>query len=339
MRLSDIDYVLPERLIAQEPIEPRDHARLLVDRGDSRRDHLHVFDIIDEFRPGDVMVVNHTRVMNARLHLVRATGGAVEVLMLRPVEGTTTWEALVRPGGKVKPGEVLSRTGGQGIVRMVGRATDGDTFVVEPLVGDIVGTMREIGEAPLPPYITTRLADSARYQTVYAHEERSAAAPTAGLHFTPELMDAIRARGVTIAEVELVVGLDTFKPVTVEDPRDHVIHKERYRVPGEVLETCRRARESGFRVVAVGTTAARALESAETFGRGEGDTSLFITPGYEWRIVDVLMTNFHMPRTTLLLMISSFVGERWRAIYDDAIAREYRFLSFGDAMLLDRHAS
>lgn len=285
------------------------------------------------------MVVNHTRVMNARLHLVRPTGGAVEVLMLRPVEGTTTWEALVRPGGKVKPGEVLSRTGGQGIVRMVGRATDGDTFVVEPLVGDIVGTMREIGEAPLPPYITTRLADSARYQTVYAHEERSAAAPTAGLHFTPELMDAIRARGVTIAEVELVVGLDTFKPVTVEDPRDHVIHTERYRVPGNVLETCRRARESGSRVVAVGTTAARALESAETIGRGEGDTSLFITPGYEWRIVDVLMTNFHMPRTTLLLMISSFVGERWRAIYDDAIAREYRFLSFGDAMLLDRHAS
>ena len=339
MRLSDIDYVLPERLIAQEPIEPRDHARLLVDRGDFRRDHLHVFDIVDEFRPGDVMVVNHTRVMNARLHLVRATGGAVEVLMLRPVEGTTTWEALVRPGGKVKPGEVLSRTGGQGIVRMVGRATDGDTFVVEPLVGDIVGTMREIGEAPLPPYITTRLADSARYQTVYAHEERSAAAPTAGLHFTPELMDAIRARGVTIAEVELVVGLDTFKPVTVEDPRDHVIHTERYRVPGNVLETCRRARESGSRVVAVGTTAARALESAETIGRGEGDTSLFITPGYEWRIVDVLMTNFHMPRTTLLLMISSFVGERWRAIYDDAIAREYRFLSFGDAMLLDRHAS
>lgn len=339
MRLADIDYDLPEHLIAQEPIEPRDHARLLVDRGRGRRDHLHVYDVVDELSSGDVMVVNHTRVMHARLRLVRHTGGAVEVLMLRPMEGAMTWEALVRPGGKVKPGEVLSVAGGEGILRMVGRSSDGDSFVVEPLVEDVVATMREIGEAPLPPYITTRLEDASRYQTVYAHDERSAAAPTAGLHFTPALLETIRARGVTIAEVELVVGLDTFKPVTAEDPRDHVIHTERYRVPADVLDTCRAARGRGDRVVAVGTTAARALESAASFDRVAGDTALFITPGYEWKVVDRLMTNFHMPRTTLLLMISSFVGDRWRDIYGDAVARNYRFLSFGDAMLLDRHAS
>ncbi len=339
MRLADIDYDLPERLIAQQPIEPRDHARLLIDRGRDRRDHRHVYDVVDEFAPGDVMVVNHTRVMHARLRLVRSTGGGVEVLMLRQRDGSTSWEALVRPGGKIKPGEVLSTVSGEAIVRMVGRAADGDSFVLEPLVDDIVSTMRMIGEAPLPPYITTRLEDASRYQTVYAHDERSAAAPTAGLHFTPTLLDSIRARGVTIAEVELVVGLDTFKPVTAEDPRDHVIHTERFRVPSEVLEVCRAAHRGGNRVVAVGTTAARALESAAGFDRTEGDTALFITPGYEWIVVDRLLTNFHMPRTTLLLMISSFVGARWRDIYADAIARDYRFLSFGDAMLLDRHAS
>lgn len=337
MRLDDIDYDLPERLIAQQPIEPRDHARLLVDRGPSI-EHLHVYDIVDQLTPGDVLVVNHTRVMHARLHLQRETGGRVEVLMLREQAGSSSWEALVRPGGKVRPGEVLKDNTGRVVVSMVGRASVGDTFIVRPEVADIYATMREIGEAPLPPYITQRLDDVTRYQTVYAHDERSAAAPTAGLHFTPELLTAIRRRGIRIEEVELVVGLDTFKPVTVDDPLDHVIHAERYRVPHSVMEVCAATREKGGRVIAVGTTAARALESAATTGVSEGNTNLFIYPGYEWKIVDRLMTNFHMPRTTLLLMISSFVGPRWRNVYAEAIERGYRFLSFGDAMLLDRHA-
>ena len=338
MRLDDIDYELPAELIAQHPIEPRDSARLLVDLGNGRIAHRHVTDVVDQLSEGDVLVVNHTRVMHARLHLQRESGGRVEVLMLRERPGSSHWEALVRPGGKIREGEILSHHAGLEVVRMVGRSSDGDTFTVEPLVPDVFATMREIGEAPLPPYITERLSDASRYQTVYAHEERSAAAPTAGLHFTPNLLETIRGRGVRIEEVELVVGLDTFKPVTVENPLDHVIHTERYRVSQSVLDVCHDAQRTGRRVVAVGTTAARALESAATTGLLEGDTNLFIYPGYEWKIVDRLMTNFHMPRTTLLLMISSFVGQRWRDIYAEAIERKYRFLSFGDAMLLDRHA-
>ncbi|MEY3748212.1 MAG: S-adenosylmethionine:tRNA ribosyltransferase-isomerase [Actinomycetota bacterium] len=338
MRLDDIDYHLPAELIAQHPIEPRDSARLLVDLGGRGIAHEHVTDIVNHVNEGDVLVVNHTRVMHARLQLQRESGGRVEVLMLREQSGSSDWEALVRPGGKIRAGEVLSHHSGVGVVRMVGRSSDGDTFIVQPLVPDVYATMREIGEAPLPPYITERLSDASRYQTVYAHDERSAAAPTAGLHFTPNLLDSVRARGVSIREVELVVGLDTFKPVTVENPLDHVIHTERYRVSSAVFEECRDAQRKGNRVVAVGTTAARALESAATTGQLEGDTNLFIYPGYEWKVVDRLMTNFHMPRTTLLLMISSFVGSRWREIYSEAIERKYRFLSFGDAMLLDRHA-
>ena len=188
---------------------------------------------------------------------------------------------------------------------------------------------------PLPPYITARLERGDRYQTVYAAEPASSAAPTAGLHFTPELLDRLRARGVDVATVELVVGLDTFKPVTAADPRQHLIHSERYRVPAGVLERCTAAR----RVVAVGTTSVRALESAVTLGEGEGRTRLFIHRPYQWQVVDLLMTNFHMPRTTLLMMIDAFVGERWRRLYGTAIAEQYRFLSFGDAMLLDRRAT
>ena len=338
MRLDDIDYSLPPDLIAQRPVEPRDSARLLVDHGTRGTAHQHVADLVNHLEAGDVLVVNHTKVMHARLHLQRESGGRVEVLMLRERKGSGVWEALVRPGGKLREGEVLTHQSGGGVVRMVGRSLDGDTFLVEPLVADVFATMREIGEAPLPPYITEKLSDASRYQTVYSHEERSAAAPTAGLHFTPDLLKALREMGVRIEEVELVVGLDTFKPVTVDDPLDHVIHTERYRVPKEVLEACADARRRRKRVVAVGTTAARALESAATTGTFEGDTNLFIYPGYEWKLVDRLMTNFHMPRTTLLLMISSFVGPRWRELYAEAIRQKYRFLSFGDAMLLDRHA-
>ena len=333
MQLSDIDYELPEKLIAQVPIEPRDSARLLVDQGSSVPRDATVRDLPQFLRDGDVLVVNDTKVVPARLHLARASGGAVELLLLEPLdEAHQMWEALLRPGRKMKPGETLHGDDGAPVVVVHGRGEKGDTFRIEFVHPDPQRLIDRLGEMPLPPYITQRLGDKSRYQTVYARDAKSAAAPTAGLHFTPELLAQIRAMGIATATVELVVGLDTFAPVTVDDPRDHVIHTESYHVPAETLAAVEAAR----RVVAVGTTATRALESVTATGRTSGRTDLFITPGFEFRHVDVLLTNFHMPRTTLLLMISAFVGERWRDLYGHAVRNEYRFLSFGDAMLLNR---
>ena len=334
MQLSDIDYELPERLIAQTPIEPRDSARLLVDQGSAAPRDAVMRDFPSFLREGDVMVVNDTKVLPARLHLMRATGGAVEVLLLESLDAAHhAWEALIRPGRKMKLGEVLYDRNGVAVLTVHGRGAQGDTFRVEFAVPEADPVIDQIGEMPLPPYITQRLGDASRYQTVYAREAKSAAAPTAGLHFTPELLAQVRAVGVPIVSVELVVGLDTFAPVTVDDPREHVIHSESYHVPGETLAAVQSAR----RVVAIGTTATRALESVAVTGKSSGRTNLFITRGFKFQQVDVLLTNFHMPRTTLLLMIDAFVGERWRQLYAHAVAREYRFLSFGDAMLLDRH--
>jgi S-adenosylmethionine:tRNA ribosyltransferase-isomerase len=334
VQLSDIDYELPEKLIAQVPIEPRDSARLLVDQGSSAPRDATVRDLPQFLRDGDVLVVNDTKVVPARLHLARASGGAVEVLLLEPLdEAHQMWEALLRPGRKMKPGETLHGDDGAPVVVVHGRGEKGDTFRIEFVHPDPQRLIDRLGEIPLPPYITQRLGDQSRYQTVYARDAKSAAAPTAGLHFTPELLAQIRAMGIATATVELVVGLDTFAPVTVDDPRDHVIHTESYHVPAETLAAVEAAR----RVVAVGTTATRALESVAATGRTAGRTDLFITPGFEFRHVDLLLTNFHMPRTTLLLMISAFVGERWRDLYGHAVRNEYRFLSFGDAMLLNRH--
>jgi len=337
--LADFDYELPDARIAQTPIAPRDAARLLVDQGSAAPLHRHVRDLAEFLRPGDLLVVNDSKVIPARLRLHRASGGAAEVLLLEPIDSDRrTWEALVRPGKKLKIGEQLfaadaGATGGRAIVEIGARTEAGDTFHVTLLgEGDPLDLLAAQGDMPLPPYITEPLQDAGRYQTVYASEPGSAAAPTAGLHFTPELLASIAATGVDIARVELVVGLDTFQPMSTADPRDHLIHSERYRVAPEVLEACRAAE----RVVAVGTTATRALESAATLERLEGRTRLFIHRGYDWKLVDVLMTNFHLPRTTLLLMIDAFVGPRWRRLYEEALAGDYRFLSFGDAMLLDR---
>ena len=335
MRLDEFDYELPDERIAQHAVEPRDAARLLVDQGAADPLHRHVRDLPEFLRDGDVLVVNDSKVIPARLRLRRETGGAAEVLLLEPLDtDRRTWEAMVRPARKLKPGEELW-SDDTPLVRIERRSEAGDTTVVS-LVGDgdPLALLQRHGEMPLPPYITAPLDRPDRYQTVYAHEPASAAAPTAGLHFTPELLESIEARGIQVARVELVVGLDTFKPVSVPDPRDHQIHSERYRVPTSTLDAVGSAR----RVVAVGTTSVRALESAATFGETEGRTRLFIHRPYEWKTVDVLMTNFHLPRTTLLMMIDAFVGPRWRRLYDIAIAEKYRFLSFGDAMLLDRHA-
>ena len=334
MRLEDFDYELPSDRIAQVPIVPRDAARLLVDRGSSGTEHRTVGDLPELLAPGDLLVVNDTRVVPARLRLTRRTGGAAEVLLLEPADGARrTWEALVRPARKLRAGEVLQAATGEEIVMIGERTAAGDTFTVE-LLGpvDAMALLDQHGEMPLPPYITRRLEDPDRYQTVYANEPGSAAAPTAGLHFTPELLTRLAASGVEHATVELVVGLDTFQPVSEPDPLDHRMHSERYRVPADTYARCQAAR----RVVAVGTTAVRALETAAATGRLSGRTELFIHRGFEWRCVDLMMTNFHLPRTTLLMMIDAFVGGRWRDLYRVALERGYRFLSFGDAMLLDR---
>lgn len=336
MHLADFDYDLPAQRIAQTPAEPRDSARLLVDRGSAPAEHRLVSDLVDQLGDGDLLVVNDTKVIPARLRLRRDSGGATEVVLLESVDhDRRQWEALVRPARKLRHAEVLYGSDGAPVVQVGDRTAAGDTFMVTVLgEGDVLDTLATRGEMPLPPYITAPLVAPGRYQTVYAHEPASAAAPTAGLHFTPELLAALARRGVDMATVELVVGLDTFKPVTVDDPRNHVIHSERYRVPAEVLDRCRVAR----RVVAVGTTSVRALESAATLGALEGRTTMFIHRPYEWQVVDLVMTNFHLPRTTLLMMIDAFIGSRWRDLYETAADEGYRFLSFGDAMLLDRRA-
>ncbi len=335
VRIADFDYELPEDRIAQTPIEPRDTARLLVDRGSAPPEHRHVRDLPELLRAGDLLVLNETRVIPARLRLRRSTGGAAEVLLLEPRDtDRRTWEALVRPGAKLRVGERLL-DGDVPVVCMGERTPAGDTFWVE-LIGDDdpVTLLDRHGEMPLPPYIGERLTDPDRYQTVFAREPGSAAAPTAGLHFTSELFERLAVAGVRTATVELVVGLDTFQPISTENPLDHPMHTERYRVPPETMGACREA----DRVVAVGTTAVRALESAARSGELSGRTDLFIHRGFDWQLVDVMMTNFHLPKTTLLMMIDAFVGPRWRDLYATALAGDYRFLSFGDAMLLDRHA-
>lgn len=333
MRLADFDYELPADLIAQQPVEPRDAARLLVDQGSSPPLHRQVRDLGELLGDGDVLVVNDTKVIPARLRLTRSTGGAVEVLLLEPFDSSRRqWEAMVRPARKLRAGEELVAQGDV-VLRVLGRGEAGDTMHVEVLGdGDVLEFLQRLGEMPLPPYISGRLAEPDRYQTVYANRPASAAAPTAGLHFTPELLTSLAENGVEVARIELVVGLDTFKPVTAADPRDHVIHSEHFAVDAAVLARCAQAR----RVIAVGTTTVRALESAATFGDHHGRTSLFIHRGYQWKVVDLLLTNFHMPRTTLLMMIDAFVGPRWRSLYASAIGEGYRLLSFGDAMLLDR---
>jgi S-adenosylmethionine:tRNA ribosyltransferase-isomerase len=337
MRLEDLDYELDPALIAQEPIEPRDAARLLVDCGDADPEHRRVRDLPDVLRPGDLVVVNDTRVIPARLRLRRATGGASEVLLLEPRDADRrVWEALVRPARKLPPGTVLYDAAGEATVEVGERTTAGDTFVVTVLgEGDVLARLNALGEMPLPPYIHTALADPERYQTVFADEPASAAAPTAGLHLTDDLFAALAERDIQSVTVELVVGLDTFAPITEADPLAHRMHSERYRVPQATWAAVADAR----RVVAVGTTTVRALESAAASGTLAGRTELFIHPGgREPMVADLLMTNFHLPRTTLLLMIEAFVGPRWRRLYSLAAASGYRFLSFGDAMLLDRRA-
>ena len=343
------EYALPRSAIAQAPVEPRSSARLLigpgVDDGAVPR-HATAADLAGLLRPGDVLVVNDTRVLAARLALVKSTGGSAEVLLIEPLRcgqdgrdgAATEWEALVRPGRRLPPGTRLFEVGGTTPVVEVGDMVDPDTpgagtrrvRLLEPSVVDRSGSM------PLPPYIRRRLVDQARYQTVYSGErdlaDRSSAAPTAGLHLTPELLKACRLAGATVATVDLAIGLDTFRPITSDTAEAHVIHSERYSVPRATVRAC----ASAGRVVAVGTTTVRALESAAATGETTGRTDLYIHGDFPFRVVDVLVTNFHLPRSSLLLLVEAFCGPVWRDLYADALSCGYRFLSFGDAMVVGR---
>ena len=342
MRTADFDYHLPEELIAQTPVEPRDHSRLLVvHRKDHSLEHRRFYDIVEYLHPGDALVINETRVIPARLLGVKEdTGVPVEVLLLRR-ENATDWDALVRPGRRLKPGTRCSF--GEGLLRceiLENVAETGGRRVRFLYEGVFEELLDRLGEMPLPPYIHEKLENPERYQTVYARQEGSAAAPTAGLHFTPELLDRIRAKGVSIVPVLLHVGLGTFRPVKVEDVESHVMHSEYCQVLPEAAEKLNRIRAAGGRIVCVGTTSVRTLETMAsedgTIHPGAGETRIFIYPGVKIRAVDALITNFHLPQSTLLMLVSAFLGrEEALRIYEEAVRQKYRSFSFGDAMLIE----
>lgn len=331
------EYDLPPDAIAQEPVEPRHAARLLVSLDPSAPvDHRRVSDLPELVGEGDVLVVNTTKVLPARLSLHKRSGGAAEVLLLEPEgeEGNNSavWTALVRPGRRLPPGTVLV-WGGRELVE-VGEPVGDGRRRIRLLAGDqdVSELLDAVGTVALPPYIHHPLADGGRYQTVYADRVGSVAAPTAGLHLSHQVLDGCRAAGVAIVGVDLAVGLGTFRPLTASRVEDHVMHRERYQVPAATMQACRQAR----RVVAVGTTTLRALESAATSGDLAGETALYIHGRYDFQVVDVLLTNFHQPRSSLLVLLEAFCGPRWRELYRVALAEGYRFLSFGDAMLVGR---
>ena len=333
MRTEELHYELPDAAIAQQPAEPRDSSRLLVDRGPAvPPDHRLTRDLPELLAPGDVLVVNNSRVMPARLRLRKATGGRVEVLLLEPGDDGW-WSALVRPGRRVPPGTELWFDG-QPVLEVGERLGDDARREVKP-AGDPHVLMEMAGEVPLPPYITEELADTERYQTVYADRPVSAAAPTAGLHLTEAVLDRCRAAGAVVCPLELAVGTATFTPVTADNLDDHEMHTEWYRIP----EATRAACADAGRVVAVGTTVVRALESAAATGSDCAPTDLFIKPGHRFAVVDAMLTNFHLPRSSLLALLAAFTGPRWRDLYAIALAEGYRFLSLGDAMFCTKDPS
>lgn len=345
MNIKDFDYFLPEELIAQRPIEPRDSSRLLImDKITGEIEHHQYFrEIIDELTSDDVLVFNDTKVIPARLYGVRHnTGGKVEVLLLNPL-GENKWECLVKPGAKCKIGQKIDfGDPSSGKFRLQGEVishTDfGGRIIQFTCSENFDELIQELGEMPLPPYIHEKLSDKDRYQTIYAREKGSAAAPTAGLHFTEELLQKIKAKGIKTVFVTLHVGLGTFRPVSSENIEDHKMHSESYEVSEEAAKTINEAKAQGKRIIAVGTTSVRTLESASKNGilqAGRGSTQIFIYPGYKFQIVDALITNFHLPQSTLLMLISTLsTRENCLQAYEEAVAQKYRFFSFGDAMFI-----
>ena len=339
MLLSEFDYHLPEELIAQTPVEPRNSSRLMVlDPQKESIEHAHFYDLKKYLVPGDTLIFNDTRVMPARLIGHRdQTGGRVEVFLLRRLDGDT-WETLVKPGRKAQEGQII-RFSDELSCEVQGHTDFGGRIVKFKYQGIFEEILDRLGETPLPPYIHEKLADKERYQTVYSREEGSAAAPTAGLHFTKEQMEELRQMGVNLGFVTLHVGLGTFRPVSVDKIEEHVMHKEYYCISDETAKLIRDTKAAGHRVVAVGTTSIRTLESAaaaknEIYGKS-GWTGIFIYPGYEFKIVDAIITNFHLPKSTLIMLISAFAGREFvlRA-YEKAVEERYRFFSFGDAMFI-----
>ncbi|MGI9666982.1 MAG: tRNA preQ1(34) S-adenosylmethionine ribosyltransferase-isomerase QueA [Acidimicrobiia bacterium] len=334
MQAIDFAYELPDHLIAQSAIEPRDSSRLLVA---STKQIVRFSDLGSLLQPNDLLVVNRTRVRSARIEGVRrGTGGRVEALLVKRIDDTR-WEALLRPSRRLRTGEQID-VGGR-TMQLVSDPVHGVATVIFEPGTDIESFVEQHGQVPLPPYFSGVLTNAERYQTIFADQLGSAAAPTAALHFTPELVDALAAGGVDFASVDLEVGIDTFRPMAAGDIRDHEMHSERVTVDADAVAAVASAREDRGRVIAVGTTVVRSLESAASQnGLVEpyaGSTDLFITPGYEAKVVDAMITNFHASQTTLLVMISAFLGDEWRELYQDAIDSELRFLSFGDAMFIE----
>ncbi|EAX46757.1 S-adenosylmethionine--tRNA-ribosyltransferase-isomerase [Thermosinus carboxydivorans Nor1] len=338
MLVTDFDYYLPEELIAQQPCEPRDHSRLLVlDRRTGNIEHRRFYNLPDYLQPGDTLVFNNTKVIPARLIGAKAgTGGKIEVFLLNRLT-SDEWETLVKPGKRARPGTQV--VFGDELSCEILASTDyGGRIVRFNYSGVFEDILDRLGETPLPPYIKTRLADKDRYQTVYAKERGSAAAPTAGLHFTPELLDRIKAKGINLAFITLHVGLGTFRPVTVSNITQHTMHREYYSVSPETAALINQTKQAGGRIIAVGTTAVRTLETVGAGGfveSGSGWTDIFIYPGYRFKIVDALVTNFHLPQSTLLMLVSALAGrENIMNAYHVAVREKYRFFSFGDAMLI-----
>jgi S-adenosylmethionine:tRNA ribosyltransferase-isomerase len=338
MKTTDFDYHLPLERIAQTPVEPRHSSRLLVlDRAKAELEHASFWQIQDYLREGDLLVINRTKVIPARLFARKETGGRVEILLLRR-QDAYTWEALV--GGKrLTRGKRLQIEDGPGL--LIEDELEGSRRMLR-FDQPVETSLSHSGHMPLPPYIHEPLKDPQRYQTVYAQTPGSAAAPTAGLHFTPELMSALEAKGVRFAGVTLHVGLDTFMPVSEDDPREHIIHTEWCEMPAETAAAVNATKHSGGRVISVGTTSVRTLESSATYAQAgqtasafAGPTALFILPGYSFQVVDAIVTNFHLPKSSLIMLISAFAGrERVLSTYQTAVEMEYRFYSFGDAMLI-----
>lgn len=340
MNVKDFYYDLPQELIAQDPLKDRSSSRLLIlEKQTGQIQHRHFQEITEYLRPGDCLVLNNTKVIPARLIGEKeGTGAKIELLLLKRKENDI-WETLVKPGKKAKPGTALSFGGGLLKGEIVEVVEDGNRLVQFRYDGIFEELLDQLGQMPLPPYITHPLEDKNRYQTVYAKYDGSAAAPTAGLHFTPELLKEIQDMGVTIAEVTLHVGLGTFRPVKVEDIQDHHMHSEYYQITEETADLVNRTRETGGRIICVGTTSCRTIESAASpqgiLKASSGWTDIFIYPGYQFKVLDGLITNFHLPESTLLMLVSALAGrEHILSAYQEAVRKSYRFFSFGDAMFI-----
>lgn len=341
MNTADFDFDLPEELIAQTPLEKRDASRLLVvDKETGVFSDQHFDQIIDQLQPGDALVMNNTRVLPARLYGIKPeTGGHVELLLLKNTQGDD-WEVLAKPAKRLRVGSQISFGDGRLTATVVEELDHGGRIVRFGYEGIFLEVLESLGEMPLPPYIHEKLADRERYQTVYAKENGSAAAPTAGLHFTKELLEQIAAKGVKLVYLTLHVGLGTFRPVSVDSLDDHEMHSEFYSLSEEAAQTLRQVKAIGGRVIAVGTTSIRTLETIGSKFQGQiqadsGWTNIFIKPGYDWKIVDAFSTNFHLPKSTLVMLVSAFAGRSLTLkAYEHAIAERYRFFSFGDAMFI-----